>query len=163
MKAMEKRYFEDIEVGDSATSPGRTITEGDIVNFAGLTGDFNLIHTDAEFATSSIAGQRVAHGLLILSIASGLFTRTGYYLSMSENLTALMEYSNWKFKKPVVIGDTIHVVVTVSEKIDSKPEADSGKVVMRREVVNQRGETVQVGDTAVLFKKRSRAEVARQL
>ena len=156
MKLMEKRYFEDIEVGDTITSAGRTITEGDIVNFAGLTGDFNLIHTNKEFAASSIAGQRVAHGLLILSVASGLFTQTSYYKSMSENLTALAEYSNWKFKKPVLIGDTIHVAVSVAEKIDSKPEAGSGKVIMHREVVNQRGEVVQTGDSVVLFKKRPR-------
>ncbi len=156
MKLLEKRYFEDVEVGDTITSVGRTITEGDIVNFAGLTGDFNLIHTNREFATSSIAGQRVAHGLLILSVAAGLFTRTAYYMSMNENLTALTEYTSWKFKKPVVIGDTIHVIITITDKIDSKPEADSGKLVMHRDVINQRGEVVQTGDCTLLFKKRPR-------
>lgn len=151
---LEKRYFEDMDVGDTEISMGRTITEADIVNFAGLTGDYNTLHTDAEYARNSFAGQRVAHGLLSLCICSGLFTRTAYNLSMLETLTAFAEIKNWKFRKPVLIGDTIHVEATITEKIDTKPGAENGKVVFHRAIVNQRGEIVQEGDFGLLIKKR---------
>jgi acyl dehydratase len=148
-----RRYFEDIDIGDKSCSVGRTITETDIVNFAGLSGDFNLIHTDKEYAQNSIAGQRIAHGLLVQAIASGLFTRTVYNHSLSETLLAMTEITNWKFKKTVVIGDTIHVEVEITEKSDTRPEAGGGKVVMRRTIYNQRGEGVQAGDYILLIKK----------
>jgi Acyl dehydratase len=154
MQLMEKRYFEDIQVGDTVTSVGRTVTETDIVNFAGLSGDFNIIHTDREYAASSIAGQRIAHGLLVKAIASGLFTRTPYNASLAETLTALVEFRSWKMKKAVVIGDTIRVRVEITEKSDTRPEADSAKVVMRRDILNQRDEVCQTGDYVLLIKKR---------
>jgi acyl dehydratase len=154
---LTKRYFEDVEIGDLSKSAGRTITEADIVNFAGLSGDYNLIHTDAEYARGSIAGQRIAHGLLVKSVASGLFTRTAYNQSLSETLTALAEIRSWKFKKAVLIGDTIHVEAEVVEKSDSRPESDSARVVMRRTVLNQRDEVVQSGEYVLLVKKRPRA------
>ena len=105
-------YFEEFETGMRITTPGRTITESDIVSFAGLTGDFNLIHTDAVYSASSPFGQRVAHGLLGLSIASGLGTRTGV---LEGTVMAFREINEWKFVKPVFIGDTIHVVMEVTE------------------------------------------------
>jgi acyl dehydratase len=156
MELLSKRYFEDIAIGDRCTSVGRTITETDVVNFAGLSGDYNTLHTDAEYAKSSIAGQRLAHGLLAMVVASGLFTRTAYNLAITETLTALREIRTWKFQKPVLINDTIHVEVEFTEKVDAKPESSSGKVVCRRYVVNQRGETVQEGDYVMLIKKRPR-------
>ena len=154
MQLMEKRYYEDIHVGDVVTSVGRTVTEADIVNFAGLSGDFNIIHTDKEYAASSIAGQRIAHGLLVKSVASGLFTRTSYNASLAETLTALVEFRNWKMKKAVVIGDTIRVKVEITEKSDPRPEADSAKIVMCRTILNQRDEVCQTGDYVLLIKKR---------
>ncbi len=154
MELIEKRYYEDIRIGDTVMSVGRTVTEADIVNFAGLSGDFNLIHTDREYAAASIAGQRIAHGLLVKAIASGLFTRTPYNASLSETLTALVEFRSWKMKKAVCIGDTIRVQVEITEKSDPRPEADSAKVVMRRTILNQRDEVCQTGDYVMLFKKR---------
>jgi Acyl dehydratase len=156
LELLDKKYFEDIKVGDSCLSVGRTITEADIVNFAGISGDYNTLHTDAEYAKSSIAGQRLAHGLLAMVVASGLFTRTAYNLAITETLTAMTEVRSWKFKKPVLIGDTIRVKVEVIEKTDSKPESTSGKAVFRRTVLNQRNEEVHVGETVMLIKKRSR-------
>lgn len=153
---IEKRYFEDIAVGDISISMGRTITEADIVNFAGLSGDYNTLHTDKEYAKNSIAGQRLAHGLLSLVIGSGLYTRTAYNLSTLETLTAFTEIRSWKFKKPVLIGDTIHVKVEIAEKIDNKPESSSGKVISHRSIINQNGEVVQEGDCVLLIKKRPR-------
>ena len=150
-----KIYFEDMQIGDKAVSVGRTVTEADIVNFAGLSGDYNTLHTDAEFAKGSIAGQRIAHGLLPLVIAAGLFTRTAYNLSIMEALTAFTEIRSWKFKKPVVIGDTIKVEAEIIEKEDSRPESKNGKIVFRRTVLNQRNEIIQVGELVMLYKKRS--------
>lgn len=154
MEEQRVKYFEEIGVGDCAVSVGRTITEADIVNFAGLSGDYNTLHTDAEFAKGSIAGQRIAHGLLPLAVASGLYTRTAYNMATAPNLVALTEIRSWKFRKPVLIGDTIRVEVEVIEKVDSKPESGSGKVVLRRTILNQRDETVQTGEFVMLYRKR---------
>lgn len=149
-----KRYFEDIAIGDKAISMGRTVTEADIVNFAGISGDYNTLHTDKEYAKESIAGERLAHGFLSLIISSGLYTRTYYNLSTLETLTAFTEIRSWRFRRPVLIGDTIHVEAVVTEKIDTKPEASNGKVVFHRAIVNQKGEIVQDGDCVFLIKKR---------
>lgn len=156
MELLQKKYFEDIVVGDRCISVGRTITEADIVNFAGISGDYNTLHTDAEYAKSSLAGQRLAHGLLVMVVASGLFTRTAYNLAITETLTALAEIKSWKFQKPVLIGDTVRVDVEFIEKTDSKPESKSGKVICRRTVLNQRDEVVQTGEYVMLIKKRNR-------
>lgn len=156
MELLEKKYFDDIAVGDSCISVGRTITEADIVNFAGISGDFNTLHTDVEYAKSSIAGQRLAHGILVMAVASGLFTRTAYNLAITATLAAMTEIRSWKFQKPVLIGDTIRVQMEVIEKADPKPESKSGKAVFRRSVLNQRDEVVQVGETVMLIKKRNK-------
>lgn len=152
---LKSMYFEDMQIGDKSISLGRTVTEADIVNFAGLSGDYNSLHTDAEFAKGSIAGQRIAHGMLPYVIASGLFTRTAYSLSIMEALTAFTEIRSWKFKKPVIIGDTIRVIVELIEKEDSRPESKNGKVVFKRTVLNQSDEVVQEGEWVMLYKKRS--------
>src|SRR5512134_1781691 len=99
-------YFEEFQVGQVIYSAGRTITESDIVAFAGLSGDFNQMHVDAEYSARTPFGQRVAHGLLVLSIASGLAVQTGV---MEGTVIAFREVNDWKFIKPVFIGDTIHV------------------------------------------------------
>src|SRR5437773_9939213 len=97
-----RRYFDDIQVGEEYESPGRTVTESDIVMFAGLSGDYNVLHTDAEFMKQSIFGERIAHGLLGLAIQSGLFSRaTRAYATLA--LVGL----RWKVMAPVKIGDTI--------------------------------------------------------
>lgn len=155
METLESKYFEDMKIGDKCISVGRTITEADIVNFAGISGDYNILHTDAEFAKNSIAGQRIAHGLLAMVVASGLYTRTFYGMAMTGTLTAFTEVRSWKFKKPVLIGDTIHVQAEITEKIDARPERSSGKVVMKRTILNQKNEVVQEGEYVLLIKKRN--------
>jgi 3-hydroxybutyryl-CoA dehydratase len=105
-------YFEEFETGMRITTPGRTITESDIVSFAGLSGDYTSIHTDAVYSATTPFGQRVAHGLLVLSIASGLGARTGV---LEGTVMAFREINEWKFVKPVLIGDTVHVVMIVAE------------------------------------------------
>ena len=143
-------YFEDYQIGLTVTSQGRTITETDIVSFAALTGDWNAIHTDAEYAAKQFFGQRVAHGLLILSIASGLVIRLGF---MEETVLAFRELGQWKFVLPVFIGDTIRVRVTVTE---TKPmrRLGGGLVRTKVEVLNQEDQVVQRGTWGVLVKSR---------
>jgi 3-hydroxybutyryl-CoA dehydratase len=143
-------YFEEFEIGMTILSAGRTITESDIVMFAGLSGDFNQIHTDAEYSKASLAGQRVAHGLLCLSIASGLAVRTGF---MDGTVQFFREVAEWKFIKPVFIGDTIHVVVTVLETKDLR-RMGSGLVTLDVDVQNQRDESVMRGIWRILVAPR---------
>jgi len=134
-------YFEDIEIGTEYASPGRTVTEADIVLFAGLSGDYNVLHTDAEHMKSSSFGERIAHGLLGLSIQSGLFGRTA-----GEHASLILTGLRWKFRGPIKIGDTIRVVARVTAKKETdKPEW--GLVTIERRVFNQHGDVVQEGDT----------------
>jgi acyl dehydratase len=143
-----RRYYEEIEVGEEYESPGRTVTETDIVLFAGLSGDYNVLHTDAEFMKGSIFGERIAHGLLGLAIQSGLLTRA----SKAYASVALVGL-RWKFKGPIKIGDTVRLRVRVlAKRDDGKP--DRGLVTLQRTVVNQRGEVVQEGETDLLVEKR---------
>ncbi|RLA97827.1 MAG: dehydratase [Deltaproteobacteria bacterium] len=148
----EIEYFEDLKVGDRAVTAGRTVTEADVVNFAGLSGDFNPIHVDKSFAETTPFKKRIAHGLLVMSIASGLFTQCEMNIRIKKSLIALLEVRA-RFLKPVSIGDTIHVEVKVKDKREtSKP--DRGVVVLERNVINQNGEVVQVCETPYLLKRR---------
>jgi acyl dehydratase len=144
-----RRYFDEIDIGEAYESPGRTITEADIVLFAGLSGDYNIIHTDAEFMKTSIFGERIAHGLLVLSIQAGLLTR-GMAAYASVGSAGL----RWKFKAPIKIGDTIRVRAKVLAKRETvKP--DVGVVTLARIVLNQRDEVVQEGETDMMVERRS--------
>jgi len=143
-------YFEEFEVGREIVTVGRTIAESDIFNFAGFSGDYNQIHTDAEFAKGTPFGQRVAHGLLGLSIASGLAMRTGV---LEGTVIAFREINNWKFVNPVFIGDTIHVEMEVAET-KALPRIGGGSVVITLDVKKQSGETVMKGNWTVLVMSR---------
>ena len=140
-------YFEEFVVGQKIVSAARTVTEADIVNFAGLSGDYNQIHTDAEYARSTPFGQRVAHGLCVLSIASGLAVQTGV---MEGTILAFREIGEWKFTQPVFIGDTVHVELEVVES-KAMPRLGGGLVTIALEVRNQKGVTVQKGRWLVLI------------
>ena len=143
-----RRYFDEIELGEEYESPGRTVTEADIVMFAGLSGDYNVLHTDAEFMKQSIFGERIAHGLLCLAIQSGLFSR-----ATAPYATLAFGGLRWKFKVPVKIGDTIRLKAKVTGKKDlSKP--DRGLITLQRTVLNQRDEVVQQGETDLIVEKR---------
>jgi acyl dehydratase len=148
MAREDRRLFEEIEVGEEYESPGRTVTEADIVIFAGLSGDYNVLHTDAEFMKSSIFGERIAHGLLGLAIQSGLLTR-----GMQPFATIAFAGLRWKFKGPIKIGDTIRVrAKVIGKKGTSKP--DRGLVTLSRQVLNQREEVVQEGETDLMVARR---------
>jgi acyl dehydratase len=139
-------FFEEFETGQQIVSLGRTITETDVVTFAGLSGDYNQIHTDAEFSKGTPFGQRVAHGLLVISISSGLAMRTGV---LEGTTLAFREINEWKFTKSVLIGDTIHVIMTVKE-LKALPRLKAGAVTIELDVRNQRDETTMKGLWTVL-------------
>ena len=140
-------YFEEFEVGQNVISPGRTVTEGDIVNFAGLSGDYTQIHTDSQYAKNTPFGKRVAHGLLVMSIASGLAARTGV---LEGTVLLFREISNWKFIKPVFIGDTVHVEMEVVEMKELR-RIGGGSIVIELQVVNQENDVVMKGNWNVLM------------
>lgn len=144
------RYFEEFESGQTVVTAGRTITEGDIVRFAGLSGDFNQIHTDAEYAAQEMFGKRIAHGLLVLSIASGLAVQTG----IIEGTVLAFRELDWKFSRPVMIGDTVHAEIEV-EETKPLPRLGGGNVVMKVTVLNQDDAVVHRGHWTMLVKSKS--------
>ena len=146
--AEPRRYFDEIQLGEEYESPGRTVTESDIVVFAGLSGDYNVLHTDAEFMKRSIFGERIAHGLLGLAIQAGLFTR-----ATQAYATLAFVGLRWKFKGPIKIGDTIRLKAkVVAKKETGKP--DHGLVTVERTVLNQRDEVVQEGETDLIVERK---------
>jgi 3-hydroxybutyryl-CoA dehydratase len=142
-------YFDDFNIGDEIITPRRTITEADIVLFAGLSGDFNPLHIDEEFAKATPFGTRVAHGLLSVSAITGLQSSMGI---VNGSTLAMLEIS-WKFKKGVIAGDTIYAKLVVSEKRETS-KSDRGVLVRHVYVYNQRNEVVQEGDLVLLMKRK---------
>ena len=142
--------FEDLEVGVAWRSGGRTVTEADIAAFAGVSGDFNPIHVDAEYAAGTVFGQRVAHGALVLAIATGLRQQQGTFRG---TLKAWLGMRDWRFTAPVLIGDTVHVVTEVTELRDTKDPL-AGLAIQRVEVRNQRDEMVAKGEFVTLMHRR---------
>lgn len=140
-------YFEEFEVGYRIITASRTVTETDIVLFAGLSGDFNQIHIDAEFSKTTPFGARVAHGLLGLSIASGLVVQTGF---MEGTIMAFREVNEWKFIKPIYIGETIHVETEV-KATKAIPRIGGGSIVILLDVKNQKGESLMKGTWTALI------------
>jgi 3-hydroxybutyryl-CoA dehydratase len=145
-KGPQGYYFEEIEVGQVMVTQGRTITEADIVNFGNVTGDFNPLHFDAEMMKESMFGQRIAHGMLVLSFAVGLGNQLG------SNLGTVLAFKgvNIEFRRPVFIGDTIRLRTTVTEKRESSKQR-GGWITSKVEIVNQRDEVVQEGAWSTLI------------
>jgi acyl dehydratase len=129
--------YEEWEIGAVYETQARTITEADVVTFAGLSGDFNPIHTDAEAAKATPFGERIVHGMLTVAISTGMANQTGL---MAGTTVALLE-QNIKYKSPVKFGDTVHLRMEVTEKREtSKP--DRGIVILAAQMLNQRDEVV---------------------
>jgi acyl dehydratase len=139
-------YFEEFETGITMRTRPRTITEADIVQFAALTGDFNPMHTDAEYMKSHQMGQRVAHGMLALSYAIGQI----YQLGILERTALAFRGVEMKFSLPVFIGDTLHAEVTVAETKAMK-RLGGGTVTVELRIINQDGKTVQSGQVTMLM------------
>jgi acyl dehydratase len=142
-------YFEEFEVGLEIRTGARTITETDIVNFAGLSGDFNFIHINAVAAADTPFGGRVAHGMLVASIATGLAVQQGFI----DGTTLAFRDLNWKFTKPVFIDDTIFVQIKVVET-KAMARLGGGIVTFEARVMNQNSEVVHKGEWRMLIKSR---------
>lgn len=142
-------YFDDVEIGQEWKSPGRTITETDIVNFAGLSGDFNPIHMDHQFAASTPFRRPIAHGLLIFSIASGL----GLFAPPMRTL-AILAIKEWYFRDPVFPGDTIHVVSKVLDK-QVRGRGRRGEISWQRQIFKQDGKLAMEGVSLTLVEGRA--------
>ena len=151
------RHFEDFKVGEVIETSARTINPADVTLFAGLSGDYNPLHTDEETAKRTPFGSRIAHGMLTVSISTGQQNLTGLF----EGTTlALLGMDRLRFTGPVKFGDTIHTEMTVREvKESSRP--DRGTVLLDVAVKNQRGDTVATWDQAVLMAKRPVASSSR--
>jgi acyl dehydratase len=144
-------WYEDFKIGEERLSPGRTITETDVVNFAGLTGDFSQVHTDEEFCKKTEFGTRIAHGLLGLGIAQGLSWRTNYTQGTG---VASLQWDKWKFIRPIMIGDTLRARWRPIAKRESRNKPGMGIITEFVELVNQRGEVVQSGEHITMVRKR---------
>ncbi|MFO7925402.1 MAG: 3-hydroxyacyl-CoA dehydrogenase NAD-binding domain-containing protein [Halobacteriota archaeon] len=137
----ERGVFHEIEVGDTDVTDGRTITGADVTNFAGVSGDFNHIHMDEERMRESIFGERIAHGMLVLSAATGLIWQYRS-LEMRDAVVAFYGLDDLRFRKPVYTGDTIHVKMEVVETTPRPDGPGNGTVTFALEIKNQRDEVV---------------------
>jgi acyl dehydratase len=140
--------FDQFNVGDRFVCPARTVTEADTVNFAGLSGDFNPLHTDEEFGRTNPFGGRIAHGMLVASIATGMANQLGIF----EGTTIALMEQLIQYKGVVRFGDTVHLELTVADKKEtSKPER--GVVIVQTEVCNQEGKAVIEGRWTLMMKR----------
>jgi 3-hydroxybutyryl-CoA dehydratase len=147
------KYFEELSLGQKIYTAGRTVTEADVVSFAGLSGDFSQIHMDARYAAQGFFGQRVAHGLLVLSIISGLAVQTGV---MDRTVIAFREIAEWKFSKPVFFGDTVRGEMEVVG-LKPFPRLGGGSVEIAIAVKNQKDESVMSGKWVMLLQSKPAA------
>ncbi len=146
-------FWEEWDIGAEFQTASRTITEADIVNFAGISGDYNPLHIDEEFCKQTQFGTRIAHGPLVYSIAAGLLFQLHLY---DDTLIAFLGFDSLKFTMPVKIGDTVRVRIEVLEKRETS-NPDRGVMKRLLQVLNQRDEVVQEGVQAFLLKKKSAA------
>lgn len=140
--------FDQFNLGDTFVSPRRTITEADVVAFAGLSWDINPLHTDQEFAKTTPFGERVAHGMLVASIGTGL----GNQIGVLEGTTLALLEQVIRYKAPVKFGDTVHMELIVKEKRETS-KSDRGIVIFDTPIKNQRGETVIEMQWTLLMKR----------
>lgn len=146
---MAKLYFEEIQIGDSFETPGVTITDWHVMQFAGVSMDFFELHTNEEFAKSTDFGRRVAHGLLGLAITDGLKNRSEFHIHAMASLSW-----SWDFAGPIFIGDTVKAYLRVAEKRESRSKPDRGVVTLDLELRNQNGEVVQKGSNKLMVRRK---------
>jgi 3-hydroxybutyryl-CoA dehydratase len=142
-------YFEDFVEGAEYETVGRTVTEADVVNFAGLTGDWSPVHTSIEHAKGGLFGERIAHGALTITLAEGLMNRLGLWNNTFMGLTD----REWSFKAPVRFGDTIKVKMKITGKTDQSRYPGCGEITRHIVIENQKGEVLSEGDGTVIILK----------
>lgn len=145
---MNTKYFEDFETGETFTSSARTVTEADLVNYAGISGNYDPVHMDADMMADSEFGGRLVHGFLILAVMEGQKVGTGI---IEGSVKAFYGFDGARFTNPVLVGDTIHTEITVLDLEDT--DDDAGVVVFEEKAVNQDGDPVVVAETRTLFYK----------
>lgn len=149
-------YYEDLNEGQTFTSPARTVTETDLMSFAMLSGDWNPIHTDEQFAKSTAYGKRVVHGMFGLSMVTGLLDRTGLF---GGSVIAMLGIRDWRFEAPIFVGDTLHFdMEIISKRLTSK--GDRSIVDRKFYLLNQRGEAVQEGHIGMMIRLKQSEEVS---
>jgi acyl dehydratase len=141
-------FFDDIKLGDERLTPRVTVTEGHILAYAGVSGDFSPLHMDEEYAKTTHFGQRVAHGLMGLTLTDGLKVQSAYF----QDGIALGW--TWKFKGPIKIGDTLQLKFRIAEKRPSKSRPELGILNIAMQLMNQRGEVVQEGEHQLMVPRR---------
>ncbi len=145
-------YYEDFQLGQEWTSPGRTVTEADVTLFAMLSGDYDEIHTSEDFARrESPYKTRIAHGMLGLTMVEGLKKRIPAFAE--TRYIASLEWT-WKFSGAIFIGDTVHVKIRIGQMRESKSKPDRGIIWEQGQVINQRGEVVQEGEHSLMIWRR---------
>lgn len=144
-------YYDDFAVGDAVTTAARTITEADVVNFAGVSGDFNALHLDAEYARATPHGHRIAHGALLFAISTGLFNGLG--ITTAETQVANLGLDGLNYRKAVGIGDTVHLEITVK---DLRPTHDGRRGIawFQVDMRNQHGDIVMDSVWKIMLWKR---------
>lgn len=147
---MTGRFYEEFEIGQVIETRGMTVTEAHVVAFAGLSGDFNPLHTDETAAAATPFGTRIAHGQLGMILAAGLVNQTGIHAGTT---LALLGYREWTFLKPILFGDTIRVRVTIENMRETK-KPDRGILMRKIEILNQRDEVVQQGYADLMVKRK---------
>ena len=152
----EKIFMEDYRVGERFVSPARTITETDITMFAAMTGDWHPLHTDAEFAKNYFFGERIAHGMLILSVGTALIFRLGPNVALPKSFIAFYGMDSVRFVGAVKIGDTIHCEAEIA-KLEEKNDKH-GVILANNFIKNQRNEDVVVYSTRALVGRRPKNE-----
>lgn len=152
MTRVGARYYEDLDLGEEFVTPARTITETDVVTYAGFSGDYNPIHTDEEFARRTVFGRRILHGPAAFCIATGLASRLG----LADGTAIAFLGMTWDLKLPIFIGDTIRVRERVLEK---RPTSKPGRgiVTFGVELLNQHEQVVQSGQWKIMFASRTAA------
>ena len=145
---MEKSYWEDYTIGENMVSPGRTITEADLVMFSAFTGDWHPLHTNVEYASKTLFGERIAHGMLVLVVGSALGFRLGQYVMLPKSFIAFYGIDKVRFTGPVKVGDTIHLEAEIIET--TAKDDERGIITSKSSIKNQRGEDCCVFTTKFL-------------
>ena len=148
MTVTRKRFFDEVEVGEVHQTPGITVTDWHVMNFAAVSMDFFELHTNDEYARGTEFGRRVAHGLLGLAVADGLKHRSTFQVEAIASL-----HWSWDFVGPIFVGDTIRARLQVADKRASKSKPDRGVVTVEYEVTNQLDNVVQKGTNRMMVKR----------
>lgn len=148
---MPGKFFDDFVVGEEYVTPGRTMTETDVVMFAAMSGDYNELHTSEAFGKTTQFGRRIGHGLLGLAVSHGLFFRLGL---VEGTAIAFLGIDSWKFEAPFFPGDTIRIKVRVAEKTPSRSKPDRGVVKFFFQVVKEEETVIQSGYKTIMIRRK---------